>query len=55
MISPIGWLCHNGEDMQVADGNVGPIAQKLYDNLYGMQCGAVEDFMGWTYPLGFKV
>jgi branched-chain amino acid aminotransferase len=55
VISPIGWLCHNGEDMQVADGNVGPIAQKLYDNLYGMQSGAVEDFMGWTYPLSFKV
>ena len=55
VISPIGWLCHNGADMQVADGLVGPIAQKLYDNLYGMQTGVVEDTMGWTYPLGFKV
>ena len=53
VISPIGWLCIKGEDMQVADGKVGPIAQRLYDKLYGMQTGIVEDDMGWTYPLGF--
>ena len=53
VISPIGWLNINGTDVQVADGKVGPTAQKLYDNLYGMQTGVVEDTMGWTYPLGF--
>ncbi len=53
VISPIGWLNYMGEDYQVADSKVGPIAQKLYDNLYGMQTGKVEDDMGWTYPLGF--
>ena len=53
VISPIGWLNYKGEDYQVADGKVGPVAQKLYDNLYGMQTGKVEDDMGWTYPLGF--
>lgn len=51
VISPIGWLNINGEDMQVADGQVGPVAQKLYDKIYGMQIGVVEDDMGWTYPL----
>jgi hypothetical protein len=29
------------------------VAQKLYDNIYGIQTGVVEDDMGWTYPLGF--
>ncbi len=53
VISPIGWLNYKGEDYQVADGKVGEIAQKLYDNLYGIQTGKVEDDMGWTYPLGF--
>ncbi len=53
VISPIGWLNYKGEDYEVADTRVGPIAQKLYDNLYGMQTGKVEDDMGWTYPLGF--
>ena len=53
VISPIGWLNINGEDMQVADGKVGPVAQRLYDKIYGMQTGVVEDDMGWTYPLNF--
>jgi branched-chain amino acid aminotransferase len=55
VISPIGWLNYEGEEHQVADGKVGPVSQKLYDTLYGIQTGTVEDFMGWTYPLGLKV
>ena len=54
VISPIGTLCVEGEDFVVGDGNVGPLAQKLYDNIYGMQTGKVEDYMGWVYPLGLK-
>lgn len=54
VISPIGWLNYVGTDYQVADGKVGEIAQKLYDTLYGIQTGTIEDFMGWTYPLGLK-
>lgn len=53
VISPIGCLCVKGDDVTVADGKVGPVAQKLYDTIYGMQTGTVEDTMGWTYPLGF--
>lgn len=51
VISPIGWLCVKGEDISVGDTKVGPVAQKLYDNLYGMQTGTVEDYMGWIYKL----
>ncbi|MCF0238787.1 MAG: branched-chain-amino-acid transaminase, partial [Sphaerochaetaceae bacterium] len=51
VISPIGWLNYKGTDIEVADTKVGPIAQKLYDNLYGMQTGKVADDMGWTYPI----
>jgi branched-chain amino acid aminotransferase len=51
VISPIGWLNINGSDIQVADAQVGPVAQKLYDTLYGIQTGVVEDFMGWTYKI----
>ena len=53
VISPIGWLNFEGTDYAVADTKVGPVAQKLYDTIYGMQTGVVEDDMGWTYPLGF--
>ncbi len=54
VISPIGELFDNGKTYTVNNGEIGKIAQKLYDSLYGMQTGVVEDFMGWTYPLGFK-
>ena len=48
-------LHYKGVDYPVADGKVGPIAQRLYDNLYGMQTGTVPDTMGWTYKLGLTV
>ena len=51
VISPIGTLYYMGSDYKVADGNVGPIAQKLYDTLYGMQTGHIKDDMGWTYKV----
>ena len=51
VISPIGWLNYQGKDYNVADNQVGPIAQKLYDTLYGIQTGTVEDDMGWTVKL----
>lgn len=54
VISPIGTLNYVGTDYQVADGKVGEVAQKLYDTIYGIQTGTVEDFMGWTYPLNLK-
>ena len=54
VISPIGTLNYNGADHPVADGKVGPLSQKLYDTLYGIQTGTLEDFMGWTCPLGLK-
>ena len=54
VISPIGELFDNGTTYTINNGEIGAIAQKLYDTLYGMQTGVVEDFMGWTLPLGFK-
>ena len=51
VISPIGCLNFMGTDYKVADEQVGPVAQKLYDTLYGIQTGKVEDDMGWTYKL----
>ncbi|MBQ7161172.1 MAG: branched-chain amino acid aminotransferase [Clostridia bacterium] len=55
VISPIGSLTFEGVDYQVADGEAGPLATKLYTNLYGMQTGTVEDTMGWTYPFDIVV
>ena len=51
VISPIGRLTYKDEDYHISEGKVGPISQKVYDDLYGMQTGAVEDYMGWTYKV----
>lgn len=40
VISPIGCLNYCGTDYPIAGGEVGPVAQKLYDTLYGIQTGA---------------
>lgn len=47
VISPVGLLHWNGEDVKVADGQVGPITQKLYDELVGIQYGHLPDTRGW--------
>lgn len=54
VISPIGCLSYLGQDIPVGSGKVGPIAQKLYDTLYGMQTGTVEDDMGWMYTVSSR-
>ena len=51
VISPIGVLHYQDQDYTVGDGKVGPIAQRLYDTLYGMQTGKVPDDMGWTVQI----
>ena len=32
----------------VADGGIGELSQKIYDNITGIQTGKVEDTFGWT-------
>ena len=48
VISPIGELNEAGKVMIINEGKIGPISQRLYNNLTGIQWGTVEDTMGWT-------
>mgnify|MGYP002854731878 CR=1 FL=1 len=36
-----------GEDITVGEGDTGPLAHKLYDELIGIQYGRKEDPFGW--------
>jgi len=47
VISPIGELNDDGNIMTLSDGKIGPISQRLYDTLTGIQWGKLEDTMGW--------
>ena len=47
VISPIGTLCYKGEDYAINNNEVGPLSQKLYDTLSGIQTGKLPDTRGW--------
>ena len=51
VISPIGHLKWGDEIMDINNGEIGPISQKLYDTLTGIQWGKLPDELGWTYEV----
>lgn len=51
VISPIGEFLWEGREITVADGGIGPISQRLYDAITGIQSGEIEDTMGWTVQI----
>ncbi len=51
VVSPVGELFVNGEKITVSGGKIGPITQKLYDTLTGIQYGELPDPMGWIIKL----
>jgi len=48
VVSPIGKMGWEDKTVIINNGEIGALSQKLYDTLYGIQSGEVEDFMGWT-------
>lgn len=48
VISPVEAIRHQGELINIHDEGRGPFGQKLYDTIYGMQRGRVEDPFGWV-------
>ena len=48
VICPIGELTYQGKEYVINDFKTGPLAQKLYDTLTGIQWGKVPDPHGWT-------
>ena len=51
VISPIGYLRYKDADIVINGGGVGPVSQRLYDSIYGMQTGVVADDMGWIVQI----
>ena len=48
VISPVGALRYEDEVMEIGGGGIGPVSQKLYDTVTGIQTGKVNDEFGWT-------
>jgi branched-chain amino acid aminotransferase len=51
VISPVGHLRYEDQVVTIADGKVGPAAQKFYDALTDIQYSRTEDPMGWIEPV----
>ena len=47
VISPVGKLRYVDEVMTINGGSIGPLSQKLYDTITGIQTGRLPDEMGW--------
>lgn len=48
VVSPMGALDTEDMKMTINNEEIGPVAQKLYDTLTGIQWGRLPDEMGWT-------
>lgn len=46
-ISPIGEINYNGEAIIPGNGQIGKMAEHLYETLLGIQYGKIEDRYGW--------
>ena len=54
VISPIGEMGWEDQHVVVNGGKIGPLAQRLYDTLTGIQWGTRPDPFGWVVKLSFS-
>lgn len=48
VISPVGELKYKDDVIIINNNEIGPISQKVYNNITGIQAGKIEDTFGWT-------
>ena len=48
VISPIGQLRYKDEEVMINEFKTGPLTQKIYDTLTGIQWGNIEDQFNWN-------
>ena len=51
VVSPIGKLIYRGREYAIGDGGIGPLTQKLYNELTDIQWGRKADAHGWVVPV----
>ncbi|MEQ9264681.1 MAG: branched-chain amino acid aminotransferase [Balneolaceae bacterium] len=51
VISPVGLIQHNGITINIGDGRIGDFAQKLFNEITGIQYGKIEDRYGWVHSV----
>ena len=51
VVSPVKELKWKDDVAYICDGKIGPLTQKLYDTMTGMQWGKLPDTKGWIVPV----
>ena len=51
VISPVGSLDYKGRNLHVANGGTGPFAERLFEELMGIQHGTRPDPFGWIHEV----
>ncbi len=51
VVSPVKELKWKDKVAEISGGKIGPLTQKLYDTMTGIQWGRLEDTKGWIYPV----
>ena len=54
VVSPIGELAEGDKKVTISGNKIGPVTQKLYDTMTGMQWGKIPDTKGWIVPVEKK-
>ena len=51
VISPVKQLDYEDQSAFINNGEIGPLTQRLYDTLTGLQWGKLPDTKGWIVPV----
>jgi branched-chain amino acid aminotransferase len=51
VISPVGELKYDAKVIHIGEGKVGPVSQKLFDEIKAIQYGDGEDPLAWVEPI----
>jgi len=51
VISPVGLIEHKGQQIHIGDGTIGDFAQRLFDEITGIQYGKIADRHGWVHSV----
>jgi len=51
IVSPVGKIHYRGKDHVISDGNTGPLTERLYNEILGIQYGEKKDPFGWRMKI----
>ena len=51
VVSPVKKLDYEDQSAFINNGEIGPLTQKLYDTMTGIQYGKLPDEFGWIFKI----